>query len=125
MQNSERLKAITYTEKNHLPKSNPSARNNFNRLYETVPITTLQEALLWSKYKYKNLRVIPESVLPNRSFIQYVRKFSEKNKTFCPLIRTRTCAYQGVRNVSFSENFTYLLNERFQMENVKCRITIW
>ena len=73
----------------------------------------------------KNLRVIPERVLRNRSFIQYVRKFSEKNKTFCPLIRTRTCAYQGVRNVSFSENFTYLLNERFQMENVKCRITIW
>ena len=65
----------------------------------------------------KNLRVIPERVLRNRSFIQYVRKFSEKNKTFCPLIRTRTCAYQGVGNVSFSENFTYLLNERFQMEN--------
>ena len=29
-------------------------------------------------------------------------KFSE--------IRTRTCAYQGVRNVSFSENFAYVLN---------------
>ena len=27
-----------------------------------------------------------------------------------PLIRTRTCAYQGVRNVSFSENFAYVLN---------------
>ena len=25
-------------------------------------------------------------------------------------MRTRTCAYQGVRNVSFSENFTYVLN---------------
>ena len=24
---------------------------------------------------------------------------------------TRACAYQGARNVSFSENFTYLLNE--------------
>ena len=27
------------------------------------------------------------------------------------LIRTRTCAYQGVRNVSFSENFVSVLNE--------------
>ena len=31
--------------------------------------------------------------------------------TFFPLISTRTCAYQGVRNVSFSENFAYVLNE--------------
>ena len=39
-------------------------------------------------------------------------KFSEK-LTFLPppLIPTRTCAYQGVRNVSFLENFPYLLNE--------------
>ena len=28
-----------------------------------------------------------------------------------PLIRIRTCVYQGVRNVSFSENFAYVLNE--------------
>ena len=28
-----------------------------------------------------------------------------------PLIPTRTCGYQGVRNVSFSENFAYVLNE--------------
>ena len=34
-------------------------------------------------------------------------KFSEK-LTFNPLIRTRSC--QGVRNVSFSENFAYVLN---------------
>ena len=27
-----------------------------------------------------------------------------------PLIRTHTCAYQGVRNVSFSENFAYVLD---------------
>ena len=27
------------------------------------------------------------------------------------LIRTRTSVYQGVRNVSFSENFAYVLNE--------------
>ena len=27
------------------------------------------------------------------------------------LIRTHKCAYQGVRNVSFGENFAYLLSE--------------
>ena len=32
-------------------------------------------------------------------------KFSEKKYISYPLIRIRTCAYQGVRNVSFSKNF--------------------
>ena len=42
-------------------------------------------------------------------FIKYVRKISLKTISN-PLIRTRTCAYQGVRNVSFSENLAYVLN---------------
>ena len=33
-------------------------------------------------------------------------KFSEKLTFLAP---TRTCAYQGVRNVSVSENFAYVL----------------
>ena len=37
-------------------------------------------------------------------------KFSEKNNISYPLIRTRICACQGVKNVSFSENFAYALN---------------
>ena len=37
-------------------------------------------------------------------------KFSETTNISKPLIRTRMCAYQGVRNVSFSENFAYVLN---------------
>ena len=44
------------------------------------------------------------------SFIKYVRKIFRKTNISNPLIRTRTCAYQGVRNVSFSENFAYVLN---------------
>ena len=28
-----------------------------------------------------------------------------------PLIRKRMCAYQGVKNVSFLENFAYILTE--------------
>ena len=39
------------------------------------------------------------------SFIQNITKLSEKSFT------TSTCAYQGVRNVSFSENFAYVLNK--------------
>ena len=31
-----------------------------------------------------------------------------------PLIRTRLCGNQGVRNVSFLDNFAYKLNERSQ-----------
>ena len=41
-------------------------------------------------------------------------KFS-KNISY-PLIRIRTWAYQGVRKVSFSENFAYVLNESSLME---------
>ena len=45
-------------------------------------------------------------------FIHLVRtqKIFRKTKIPDPLIRTRTCAYYGVRNVSFSENFAYALN---------------
>ena len=33
------------------------------------------------------------------------------NESFkLPSLRTRTCSYKGVRNVSFPENFTYVLN---------------
>ena len=39
------------------------------------------------------------------------RQIFRKNEHFLPLIRTRTCTYQGVRNVSFSENFGNVINE--------------
>ena len=44
------------------------------------------------------------------SSIQYVGKIFRKTNISYPLIRTRMCAYQGVRNVSFPENFAYVLN---------------
>ena len=40
--------------------------------------------------------------------IKYVRKIFRKSNISNPLIRT--CTYQGVINVSFSENFAYVLN---------------
>ena len=45
------------------------------------------------------------------SSISYVRKIFRKTNISYPLIRTRSCAYQEVRNVSFSENFAHVLNE--------------
>ena len=45
------------------------------------------------------------------SFIYYVRKLFRKSNISYPLIRTRMCAYQGVGNVTFSENFAYIPNK--------------
>ena len=39
-----------------------------------------------------------------------VRKIFRKTNISYPLIRTCTCAYQGIINVSFPENFVYVLN---------------
>ena len=40
----------------------------------------------------------------------YVRKIFRKTKISYLLICTRTCVYQGVRNVSFSETFACVQN---------------
>ena len=45
-----------------------------------------------------------------RPSIKYVRKNFRKTNISNSLIRTRTCVYKGVRNVSFSESFAYVLN---------------
>ena len=45
------------------------------------------------------------------AILLYVRKFFRKTNTSYPLVCTRMFAYEGVRNVSFSENFAYILNE--------------
>ena len=39
-----------------------------------------------------------------------VLKIPRKNNTFNPLVHTHICAYQGIRNVSFSKNFAYVVN---------------
>ena len=43
--------------------------------------------------------------------IYYLRQIFQKTNISYLLIRTRTSAYQGVRNVSFSEKFASVLNE--------------
>ena len=44
------------------------------------------------------------------SSIKCVCKIVRKTNISNPLTRTRRCAYQRVRSVSFSENFAYVLN---------------
>ena len=46
--------------------------------------------------------------VPKGPSIKCVRKIFQKTITI--FIRTFTCVYQGVRNVSFSENVAYVLN---------------
>ena len=45
------------------------------------------------------------------SFVYCVRKIFRKTNISYPLINTRACAYQGVRNVCFPENFENVLKE--------------
>ena len=44
------------------------------------------------------------------SSTKYLRKIFRKTNISNPLISTRTSAYQGDRNVTFAENFAYVLN---------------
>ena len=52
------------------------------------------------------------------SFIWYVRKIFRKTDISYPLIRMRICAYQGVRNNTFYENFAYVLNDWSQSSSI-------
>ena len=61
---------------------------------------TIEIPLLWIPFKTDSKLNILNG---DHSFRTYV-KFSEK-------LTLLTCAYQGVRNVSFSENFAYVLNQ--------------
>ena len=55
-------------------------------------------------------------------------KKKKKRSTSYPLIRTYSCTYHGIRNVSFSEYFAYVINEwllvpvknEFSFHNWKC-----
>ena len=44
-------------------------------------------------------------------FIYYVGKIFRKTNISYPLMRLRSCTYQGVGNVSFPENFANVINE--------------
>ena len=73
---------------------------------------------LMKKYFWLKEKIVIDIILQclckyfdkKESSIKYVRKIFQKTNISNPLIRIRTCAYQGVRNISFSENFAYVLN---------------
>ena len=63
-----------------------------------------------------NLKLRKPSLVPRNikhHLLNTCAKFSEKKNLFLPLnTHTHgTCAYQGVRNISFLTNFAYVLNE--------------
>ena len=60
----------------------------------------------------KGLRVnVKTKAMINRgSSIYCVRKIFRKTNIFYPPTRIRMCTYQGLRNVSFSENFECVVN---------------
>ena len=41
----------------------------------------------------------------------YAHKLFRKTNIYYPLMRTRTCAHQRIRNDSFWKNFAYVINE--------------
>ena len=54
---------------------------------------------------FKNLPKIYVANFLRKKFHLICTQSFPKTNIFYPLIRTRTCPYQGIRNVSFSENF--------------------
>ena len=80
----------------------------FDNVVNSAPTRIME--LLGKVLKRKN---------PLRLSIKYVRNIFRKTNISNPLIRTRTCAYQEVRNVSFSENFAYVLNGRPLLKNLQ------
>ena len=53
------------------------------------------------------------------SFIYQIWKNFRKTNIFYPLIRRHACAYQGVRNVSFSEIFFFSSEPLFNESNIQ------
>ena len=71
----------------------------------------------WSFSNLESLKLRNQLVNQKKgSCIKYVRKIFRKTNISTPLIRKRTRAYPGVRDVSFSEHFAYVLNGWLQRE---------
>ena len=68
---------------------------------------------VWINYSSRSsINRVPSLLDPKEpmgAFIYCVRKIYRKTNIFYPQIRTRTCAYHVIRNVSFSENVTNVM----------------
>ena len=96
-----------------------------NNLYQKNLTSDPFEGVVTQKYDAKPLNILqkkkkkdlPFSVVTSckhgkESSITYVCKMLRKTNISTPLIRTRACAYRGLRNVNFSENFAYVLKTK-------------
>ena len=84
-----------------------------NVVVEEAYLIVHEEAQLNGSFSSYNYQGTPTYVAVNflkGPSIKYARKIFRKTNISNPLIRTRTRTYQGVRNVSFSENFASILN---------------
>ena len=57
-------------------------------------------------------------------FPVYIYKIFWKTNNFYPMIRTRTCPYQVVKNISFMENFAYSLHG-YSLIDGNCGTHFW
>ena len=81
-------------------------------IYFEIPFLLLRRVVLWNA-------LFPCNWTLRLEIIHLVRLQNfPKNYT---LIRIRTCAYQGVRNISFSENFANVLNE-WSLSTIKWKV---
>ena len=71
----------------------------------------MNDVLQTEHFMYSSMDELLENsfVFYSGSFILYVHKNFPKKHIFYELIRTGMFAYHGVKNVSFSENFPYIL----------------
>ena len=80
-----------------------------------LEVLSMQLAVLEFNFSWDTLNgcncCFIRQILPGDHPLSTNAKFLKKTNIFNPLIRKRTCAYQGVRNVSFSEIFAFVLNE--------------
>ena len=92
-----------------------------NRIYDSLLIpenTVKRKSVLWCMLRSDTSKVL-WTPLKDYSFSTYA-KYSEKLIFLTPSY----CAYQGVRNVSFSENFAHVLNEWSLMMIMNCFV-VW
>ena len=93
---------------------------NITYLFKTftfLDVFTYQVSWKWSLYipqlsqgVWKEISDIKWATIYKITYLVRAQKFLKSNISY-PLIRTLMCAYQGLRNVSFSENLAYELNE--------------
>ena len=87
-----------------------------NRVIQNKRLSDIYEAAHKLK-TFKNTKYIVLALLKGPS-IKYVRKIFRKSNISNPMILTRTCAYQGVKNVSFRKILrTSLMDDPYR---IKC-----